>query len=325
MKKAFNILGLLPFLLIPYFIFVHPAVIYYNTVNYDDLSLRDGKLALFYLALSILLWLIVFGISFYFIYRGGFMAKRNIRYLETYGTRVSAVIKEIKNVKLFSGKWETKDLILELKNFSHETILHKMTINDSRPQEKRFIKGKIIYLRVDPSFTKNPYVTLENIKSRINYKLYLIAGFLLAAVIYYYYYAYQHENGGYGWRFMELSHPLLLSPAIMLFFNGIIYLIVRTFIFNKLSPKEQLQLKFKGVRTKAIIEDISQTGTYINEQPQVKFTVQFTDRQGRQHNTSIKSIVSLLDIGKISQLKEREIIYLPDDPQTFNFTDEINN
>ncbi|WP_292010115.1 hypothetical protein [Chryseobacterium sp.] len=319
MKKILNLFALLPFLLIPYFIFIHPAIIYYNTVHYSSLPFKDGKVALVYLGLSFILWAFSFGYSFYLMYRSGFMTKRNINYIMNHGTRISAVIKEIKNQKMIRN-FEFKELILELDNLSHETILYTMPVNDSKPQEKRFTAGKIIYLRVDPEFKKRPYVTLENIQSKINFLLYIVWGLLLVGVIYYYFYSYIHENYGYGWRFLALDHPLILSPIIFLFF-GIIYIFIQR-LFNKLSPKDHIKLQFKGIRATAKINDASQTGTYINKQPQVKFIIEFTDRQGKLHQTSIKKIVSLMDIGQINQLKERDILYLPDNPEVFDFLDE---
>lgn len=323
-KFLLSIPSLLLILSIPYFVFVHPAIIYYGTNGPEAIHTPDGKEALLYLALSLILWGSVFGFTVWKIFKGGIGAKANVDYMKTSARRIPAVIKEAKNIKKLKTNWESKEVIFEIDNFSNEKIRHKMLINDSRPKEKRYEVGKIIYLRIDPEFKKYPYIFPEGVKTKVSYLPFLIWLFFFVGVIAYYYYAYIHENRGFGWRFLEFSHPLLVSPAVIIFFSGIIYIFFKIFATDKSSP-EMLKLKFWGLQTNAKIIEAHQTGTYINEQPQVKFTVEFTDNKGILHQVSKTEIVSLMNIGNISAMKQREIIYMPNDPETFNFFDEIND
>lgn len=310
-------------LFIAYFIFVHPCIIYYNTYH-TSTNTQNGKLALFYLGLSLLLWGIVLGTTLWMILKNGIFAKRNMAYIEQHGKRIQAYITNSKML-LQNSSMTTREMSLEIQNFSGETIQHKMTVNDTRPQENRFETGKILYLKVDPDFKKNPYLLLEGSKSKVNYILFLIWMICVAAVAIYYQYAYSTESGGFGWRFLQLFHPLLVIPACFIFFTGIFYLIFRVFIMGNKSEREMLELKFRGIKTTAEVVEIRQTGTYINEQPQVEFSLQFNDQNGKKIYVRKKEIVSLLDIARVSTLKQREILYLPEQPEKFAFYDDLSN
>lgn len=308
---------------IGYFIFVHPCIIYYNTYHTSN-NTENGKLALFYLGISFILWGIVLGSILWFILKNGILAQRNLAYINLNGRRIQALIKQSRILKEHVS-FISRQLILEMTNFSGETIHHTMMINDTRPKENRFETGKTIYLKVDAEFKKNPYLLLEGSTSKVNYGLLLIWLVFVGGAAFYYKYSYSTESGGLGWHFLELFHPLLVIPACFIFFTGVFYLIFRIFIMGNNTGRELLELKFQGERTTAEIVRVRQTGTYINEQPQVEYTLEFTDKRGKKIHAQKKEIVSLLDIGKVSALKYREIMYLPNQPEKFVFYDEIIN
>lgn len=320
MKKGF--LGFWG-LFIAYFIFVHPCIIYYNTYHTSN-NTENGKLALAYLGLSLVLWSIVLGTTLWLILKNGILAKRNLAYIEQHGKRIQAYITNSK-VLLQNSSVTAREMSLEIRNFSGETVLHKMMVNDTRPQENRFETGKTLYLKVDPTFKKNPYLLLEGSKSKVNYFLFVIWMIFVAGVAFYYQYAYSTESGGLGWRFLQLFHPLLVIPACFILFTGIIFLIFRIFIMGNKSERDILELKFRGIRTTAEITEVRQTGTYVNEQPQVEYTLEFNDRNGKKIHVRKKEIVSLMDIARVSTLKHREILYLPEQPEKFTFYDDVNN
>lgn len=307
-----------------YFIFVHPCIIYYNTPH-TGINTEDGRLALFFLFSSLTLWTIIFGFTLWLIIKNSIIAKRNLSHINQNGKSIKGIIRANSVLKENKSGIVAQEIIIELNNFSGENIHHKMIVNDSRPQEDRFNIGKSVYLKVDPDFKRHPYYFIEGSKTKSNYTLLLVWTVFLAAVAFYYYYAYTSESGGYGWRFLELFHPLLVIPACFIFFVGLIYLIFRFFIMRNKTGRQQLQLKFWGVKSMATINEVQQTGTYINEQPQVKYTLAFTDKNGKSHQFTKKEIVSLMDIGSISSVKTRAIIYLPEKPDIFDFFDQINN
>lgn len=310
-------------LFIAYFIFVHPSIIYYNTYHTSN-NTENGMVALFYLGLSFVLWAIVLGSTLWLILKNGILAQRNLIYINSHGRRIQARIIKSQVLKEHQS-WVSMQIGLEMNNFYGETVHHTMIMNDTRPNEKRFETGKTIFLKVDPDFKRNPYLLMEGSKSKINYILPLIWLVFTGGVIAYYRYAYSTESGGLGWRFLELSHPLLVIPACFILFTGLFYLIFRIFIMGNKTGRDLLELKFKGKKATAEIVQVRQTGTYINEQPQVEYTLQFADQNGKLFHVSKKEIVSLLDIAKVSALKQREIMYLPERPEKFVFYDEINN
>lgn len=308
---------------IAYFIFVHPCIIYYNTYHTSN-NTENGKLALFYLGLSLLLWALVLGTTLWLILKNGILAKKNLAYIDRYGRRVQARITRSIILKKHQN-FISRQITLEMDNFSGQVISHTMIVNDVRPKENRFEKGKNIYLKVDPEFKNNPYLLLEGSTSKVNFTLLLIWLAFTGGAVAYYQYSYSTENGGLGWRFLELFHPLLVIPACFILFTGVFYLIFRGFIMGNNTERELLELKFKGEKTMAEIAMVNQTGTYINEQPQVEYTLKFTDKDGKTIHAVKKEIVSLLDIGKVSALKYREVMYLPYRPEKFVFYDQINN
>lgn len=307
-----------------YFIFAHPAIIYYNTTSYDHLELVDGKKALVYLGLSIFLWTSVFCIAFYMIYKYSFQAQKNIASILKSGKRIQAKIIESKSIPLKTKNFIHKKVILELDNFNQQKIWHSMEINDSRPNENRFEEGNWISILVDESFSKMPYIILDGIKSKVNYKLYFIWFIALLGIIYYYAFSYQLENHGFGWRFLSFDHPLIISPLVIFFICFIFWLVfVKLMGKNSFRNKESLELKFKGEKTFAKILSAEQTGTYINNQPQVKFELEYTDSLGKKQHATIKKIVLLTDLVNIHQ-KEKEIFYSTNNHQNVAFTDDLN-
>ncbi|WP_295203834.1 hypothetical protein [uncultured Chryseobacterium sp.] len=320
-------LGLFWVIIILYFIFVHPAIIYYSTVNYSDLADRSGRTAIFYLILSITLWTGIFLLALYMTYKYSFQAQRNISYISRHGKKVSADIIESKTLGPISGKFARKSVIMEFDNLRGTTVWHQMEINDSKPAQKRFETGKTICLWVDETFRKHPYIVLDGIQTRINYGLYIVWLLFAVLVTTYYLYAYAFENHGYGWRFLEIEHPLIVSPFVI---YGIILLI--WLVFFKLigrgggiiASKDSLRLKLTGLKTMAKIVKTEQTGTYINENPKFRFTIEYTDSSGKIHQVTLTRIVPLIELHTI-QRKEREIFYLPEDPENIAFAEDINS
>lgn len=311
-------------LFITYFTFAHPCIIYYNSPHYS-INTPNGVVALFFLTLSFILWGIILGFILLSILKKGIIAKINMIHIDQSGRKIQGVIKESKILKEHKSGIISREITFKTINFSGHNILHKMVINDSHPKEARFEIEKIIYIKVDPEFKKYPYLFLEGTQSRINYSLFLIWFGFLFGIVAYYYYAYATENGGLGWRFLNTSHPLLLIPGLFIFFVGLIYFIVKIFIMDNKTAKERLKLKFWGERAVANIINIKQTGTYINEQPQVKYTLEFKDRNGNLIQVHKKKIVSLMDIGQVSSEKYKEIFYLPENTEIFSFYDEIDD
>lgn len=253
------------------------------------------------------------------------VTQTNLAKINRDGTRLSAQIIDVRKLKVAGKTFDAKTLYLEFKNLQNETVLQKMDINDSRPMENRYEVGNTVYLKVDETFKRSPYFILEGIQSRIKLLPFIIWVILLLGVLYYYDYSYNLENAGYGWRFLTIGHPLISTAGFMIFYTGIFYLIFRFFIFKKFNiGKESIILKFKGKKTIAKIINAEQTGTFINEQPEVKFDIEFRDASGNVYNETIRKIVLLTDIAFVKTRAEREVFYDPNNPQNVMFEEDIN-
>lgn len=314
-------------LLFFYFIFVHPAIIYYGTdFRYVNLSRVDPKESFVYLALSVALWSFIFGFSFYLLMKYSFIKQKNISQIIRNGVRLPARIIEVRPLKSFNKRIELKTISLEFDNLEGERVWQKIDINDSRPQENRFEMGKTLYLRVDENLKRSPFFVLEDIRTKINPIPYIVWIVFLSGVLYYYDYSYDLENAGYGWRFLSFSHPLISSAGFLIFFSGIFYLIFRFLIFKKLNiGKESVILKFRGLKAYAKIIQAEQTGTYINEQPEIQFDIEFTDYTGDMRRTKIRKIVSLVDLASVKLEREKEIFYDKKNPDSIMFEEDINS
>jgi len=309
---------------IAYFIFVHPVIIYRATSTPQDFRTVDGRMALVYLGISLLLWGLIFGVALYQIYKYSFGALIQMRRLAQSGTPLKAKILRVDHLRT-RKQMEQKEVLLEMPNLQGTTIRHRMPVNDSRPYEHRFEAGKQITVLVDPSFQKYPYLIPEGATGKVNYSLYLAWLAALTAIAGAYTYFYQAESQGYGWRFMKPWHPLIISAIALLFFGLILYFIFGRLLGGRnLGGKRLARIKFDGIQTMARMTNIGQTGTYVNEQPQVKFDLEFTDNTGHTRNVSLKKIVSLLQMPNVQQ-PEVAIFYLPADPRVVRFAADIND
>lgn len=324
MAKIFKYFWVLFFL---YFIFAHPSIIYYNSdFRNTDLSNVAPKEALIYLALSIILWLFIFGFSFHLLLKYSFFTQKNIRNIIRNGTKLAAQIIDVRKLGSIKNGIEIKILSLEFSNLNGVKVWQKIEINDSKPNLNRFEIGKTINLRVDQTFKKSPYYALEDIRSKINLLPFAIWIAFLIGILYYYDYSYNLESAGYGWRFLSLGHPLISSAGFLLLYTGIFYLIFRVFLFKKLNlGKESIVLKFRGLKAFAKVIEAGQTGTYINEQPEIKYLIEFKDNLGVTHQNTIRKIVSLTDIGLVRSSIDKEIFYDPQDPENSMFEEDVNS
>lgn len=311
-----------------FFAIPFPMIIYYSTSNPDDInSLRASNpwLSLGIVAASILLWLVVL-VVFYqkwvLIY---FNYKKNIEYLKKEGEPREARILSVKKLAWKGAKMDAYELGLSFKNLVGTEILQKAGVNDSKPFERRYEVGKKVELLIDKELKRIPYFIFSGVTAKINKGVVLLRslGWLALVVVLagYYVYAYQSESHGMGWRFMSFGHPLIVCPLVLLFYRILVDLIV-----NKLGGdyKDNTPLiKFKGIKTNARLISSSQTGTYINEQPMIRFELEYTDEKQQKHNGNIKKIVNLLDLNS-TKVEYVEIFYLQSDPQRIAFASDLN-
>lgn len=105
----------------------------------------------------------------------------------------------------------------------------------------------------------------------------------------------------------------------------IFYRYLLRFILKKLTGlgDNSVLIKFKGIKTQAKLISVSQTGTYINEQPMMRFELEYTDNKHHIHRNSLKKVVGLLELD-VTKQAQIEIFYLPENPNEIAFADDLN-
>ncbi|MBB6131415.1 hypothetical protein HDF22_005566 [Mucilaginibacter lappiensis] len=312
-------------LLALFFAIPFPMLLYYSIKSeiHLDIEGSDTRLSLGLVALSVVFWtIILFGFYRKWVLRV-FSAKRNIERLKKNGIYREALILKSINRSTPNAKYNSYELSLEFKNLVDTVIMQKADVNDMKPHEHRFKEGKKVGLLIDNEVKHKPYFIFENTETSIHKgRLVLIhLGWLLLLILItgYYIYSYRSESEGMGWRFMSFWHPLLICPAILLFYN-----VLARLLDGKISgvPNEPL-IKFKGKKTTAKLLTANLTGIYINQQPLVNFQLEFVDHQNCTHIASIKKIVSLLDLDSTKQ-KTFDIFYLREAPLKIAFANDLN-
>lgn len=311
-----------------FFAIPFPMIIYYSTSNLDDIkSLTQSNpwLSIGFLAASIIMWLVVLVVFYQKWVLNVFTSKKNIEHLKKEGEPREARILSVNKLSPAIAKMDTYELRLSFKNLVGTEIVQKTGVNDSKPFERRYEIGKKVMLLIDKEMKRIPYFIFSGTVVEINKTVVLwrTLGWLALVVVLagYYVYAYQSESHGMGWRFMSFGHPLIVCPLILLFYRILVDLVV-----NKLAGdyKDNTPLiKFKGLRTNARLISASQTGTYINEQPMIRFELEYTDDQQQKHNGNIKKVVNLLDLNSI-KVEYMEIFYLKSDPKRIAFASDLN-
>lgn len=323
MRRGFGIFWLL-FML--FYAIPFPMLLYYNIKSEDPPNLTETSpwLALGILALSVILWLIVLVGYFYKWVLSNFIAKRNIERLKTKGIKRKAEIIASTKISKANSSYDTYELKLSFRNLVDTEIIQKMGVNDTKPLERRFETGKRVDLLIDKDLKHIPYFILANSKATIKTLIVVLVflGWLAVAglIIGYYIYSYQTENGGMGWRFITFWHPLVICPAVLILYRGILKLIFNSIGGGKLD--DAMLIKFKGIRTTAKLISASQTGMYINEQPMIRFQLEYLDHQRHTRRADIKKIVDLLDLNSVKQ-ETMEIFYLKDNPERIAFATDL--
>lgn len=302
-----------------------PMILYYS-INYNSGIISNGTdpwLAMLYLLISVGLWLMVLYQLYRLFIAETLKAKAKVEFLLKKGVHVDAEIVDVKVLKPLAETVESLDLTVQFNNFSGTLVRYQTQVNDSQPHLHRYETGKTIKLRVDKSLNSEPVLipdgTTVNLDGkRLVFRM-IIWAIIVLAVVGYYIFSYHLEHNDKGWRFLIFWHPLLLCPLILLFYQ---------FGLGKLlgklmgGPQNVVRLKFYGKKALARLLSAKQTGTYINEQPQVKFELTYDDEKGRTHQVSFKKVISLLDVG-ITQQKQLEVFYLEDDPQCIALSSDL--
>lgn len=219
-------------------------------------------------------------------------------------------------LKIHEDKREDLEINVEFKNFSGTLVQHNFEFTDSQPYSRRYEEGSSINLRLNKAGTA-PAVLLADTKTQLSAGpgtlavsfviLYAVATFIGHYMIF---------SEGNGWRFITLWHPWVFTPFTAYFIFNIGGLFGKMFGGTSASDK----LLLYGKRVTAKVQRAEQTGTYINEQPQIKYILYYQDDKGSEHVVEMKRIVSLTQMHTLQQ-ETQDILYLPDQPEEIIFVD----
>lgn len=311
-----------------FFAIPFPMIIYYAVNSEFDINTLKDKnpwLALSILSISIILWLIVLIGYFRKWILQIFISKRNIERLKNKGVLREAKIIQAKKTSKPDAKLNTYELELLFKNLVDTEITTKTIVTDAKPHQRRFEVGKKVTIILNREIEQEPHFIIATTEVGINFArvLLIVLGWSLfaVAVIGYYFYSYKTESYGMGWRFISFGHPLIVCPLVLLFFRFLL-----KFIYNKLTGLggDSALIKFKGIKTWAKLIKVSQTGTYINDQPEVRFELEYTDDKHHVHRNSLKKVIGLLELD-ITKQEQIEIFYLPENPNQIAFASDLKN
>ncbi len=307
-----------------FFAIPFPMLIYYNASYGKEDGVSGPWMAMVCLLLSVILWGSVLWLLFRRLVLKPFREKKILEHVLDKGARVEGLILESEIRGRRANGSVIQYILFSLRNFSGEEIRDAMVFIDIRPGERRFEAGKKVMLRIDKEMKRLPAITLEEARPKLRpvlislYALVCLA--LAAAVAWYYIFSYQLQNNGSGWRFLVLYHPLVLCPAILL---GAHLGLDKLMDLLTAAPKNGLELKYYGRRAEASVMSVAETGTYINEQPQIRFELSYTDHQGRTHAATLKRIVPLMQLNLL-QVKTLPIFYLGENPSQVALVEDVD-
>ncbi|MEJ5105732.1 MULTISPECIES: hypothetical protein [Chryseobacterium] len=296
---------------IPFPIFLYIMIEEVSTEPRNSLAVSYG-----YLGFSIFIWIYVLFFLINNLMVKTLKEKKRISHIMQNGIPRNAEIIDYKLVK-YNPKTNMNmiHIVLSFQNLRNVPIRQEMMFYDTKPQEKRFEKGKAVKVLLNPLPSKEPYFILRGMQTKfkinnLTIRLVFIA-FMIVYIIGLYSYFYSRESFDFGWRFLTFVHPIILSGIIFLVTVLIVSYIVGKFVKNK---KDE-QILFAGRDAEAQLISVNETGLTVNDQPQLIFQVSFKDFRGNEHIATYKTIVSLLNLSSVPKTGTVEIMYDENDPK----------
>ncbi|ADX66780.1 hypothetical protein [Weeksella virosa] len=305
-------------------------------------------MAMVYFVIGVVGWLVFIGIRFWKSIIVPRKMAGKVENMRRNGKKVEAKILEKKVISIqgdstdeelefleeFNDKFSTKvsngdqvlHLVFEFENHVGTKMTGSLELVDSKPSQKRFEKGNYLslVLPVDSNADVPYYFADGEIVMKTPISTYLFIAFCLLYCVVSFVIEYHLYSNGRGLRFLHIFFPWVVSPYIGIFVYKTFDSVFSGRIFERLNSKTQNKLLLYGKKAIGDVTEVSQTGVYINEQPQMKFNVIYTDERGQTHQASFKQIVMLNDLHK-TQTGKWELLYLRDEPKVIELLNPISN
>nr|WP_049482712.1 hypothetical protein [Stenotrophomonas geniculata] len=296
-----------------FFALPFPCILYFGTSWPVALVDRSAPWpALLLLALSMALWLTLLFAFLHYLLLGPPRALHRVQSILADGEPRSALIEQAEQTGVQVRGFAQWKLQLSFKNLSGTPIREQMLVVDSKPQLHRFEVGRHIDARLGRTPGAFPNIVLDGAQPELNvaslWRRGIGAALGIAAVAAAYVLAYRLQNEGLGWTFLSFGHPLLVCPLVLCGYMLGLRLLGRLLQADARGEA----LKYRGIGVEARVLKVRQTGTYLNEQPQVEFQLEYTDRDGRVQQVSVRRFIPLIDLANIPR-ENVTLLYDPDD------------
>ncbi|HAY3551309.1 hypothetical protein KRE47_11145 [Elizabethkingia meningoseptica] len=295
-----------------FFCIPFPIIIYTATASESDMPASSMYWSWFWLAVSAILWLYLIC---FFVNQFLLIPVKNksiIQDILKNGIQRKGIVTDRIILKNETTKnQQLLQLKLRFENLNLFFIEDELFFVDSRPEENRFEKGKEINVLLNRNASSGPpFFVLEGQKTQYNVQsmVFRVLGLVLFMVYIagVYLYFYNKESKDTGWQFLTFMHPIIFSGFMILLFVLVYQLILQPLMFGK---KWHQRLLYTGKKTAAEIRNVRQTGTYVNEQPEIRFDVSYTSDKGVVYQAIYKKIVPLMDLSKLQREGLIDIFY----------------
>lgn len=249
--------------------------------------------------------------------------------LET-GDIVSAgIIKSDATGEVLPGKPRKTAITVEFPNFSHTMIQQDFHFTDTKPEQGRYGEGKSVQLKVIRGGPDGGRAVLAGGTVSFSWKFWAI--FLLGLCLYIgggYYLGIsviEHHEGSFTSILEAAATGDVFGLLAGLGITALVLLIVFRSFAGAFDRQGMSRLKWYGQKATATIERLERTGVSVNDQPQIAFHYSFRASNGQSYSGVDKKIVDILEISKVHELKEKEVLYLQEDPSQSLFVEHVGS
>ncbi|WP_294987490.1 hypothetical protein [uncultured Stenotrophomonas sp.] len=296
-----------------FFALPFPCILYLGTSWPVALADRSPPwLALLLLALSLVLWLALLLAFLHYLLLGPPRALHRTRSILAAGEPRTALIEQAEQTGVQVRGFAQWTLQLSFQNLSRTPISERLLVVDSKPQLQRFAAGRAIDVRLSRTPGAYPNIVLDGAEPELDvarlWRRGIGAVIAIVAVAAAYVCAYRLQSQGLGWTFLSFGHPLLVCPLVLCGYALGLRLLGRLLQADARGDA----LKYRGIGADAKVLNVRQTGTYLNEQPQVEFQLEYIDREGVVRQARVRRFVPLIELANIPR-EQVTLLYDPDD------------
>jgi len=296
-----------------FFALPFPCILYFGTSWPVALADRSAPwLSLLLLVLSLAAWLSLLFAFLHFLLLGPPRALHRVRSILADGELRDALIEHAEQTGVHVRGFAQWKLQLSFQNLSGTPIREQLLVVDSKPQLQRFVAGQRLEVRLSREPGAFPNVVLEGAQPELDvaslWRRGVGAAIGIVAVASAYVFAYRLQSEGLGWTFLSFGHPLLVCPLVLCGYALGLRLLGRLLHADARGDA----LKYRGIGVEARVLKVRQTGTYLNEQPQVEFQLEYIDREGNVQQARVRRFIPLIELANIPR-EHVTLLYDPDD------------